>query len=173
LYRQRRCRYRFWQECECFADLGKSMAKMEGDCKVFLRILEGYRSNSSNRIQSLCPNAHGAALSLKWHVTDDEENLTSRRNKYPSRPEKHHPPACFTPYHCSPERHHSTDSLAQSNIFSITSAHRPAGRISVQRARHVSAGDGVGAVQAHFGSSLGLLDAMPALRGKSRQWLRP
>jgi len=48
-------------------------------------------------------------------------------------------------------------------------AHRPAGRISVRGAQHVSAGDGGGAVRAHLDSSLDLLDAMPVLRGESRQ----
>jgi hypothetical protein len=46
---------------------------------------------------------------------------------------------------------------------------RPAGRISARRAQHVPAGDGGGAVRAHLDSSLDLLDAMPALRGESRQ----
>ena len=36
-------------------------------------------------------------------------------------------------------------------------------------AQHVSAGDGGGAARAHPDSSLDLLDAMPALRGESRQ----
>ena len=47
--------------------------------------------------------------------------------------------------------------------------HRPVGRISVRGAQHVSAGDGGGAVRAHLDSSLDLLDAMPVLRGESRQ----
>lgn len=48
-------------------------------------------------------------------------------------------------------------------------AHRPAGRLPARRPEHVPAGDGSGAVRTHFDSSLDLLDAMPALRGESRQ----
>jgi hypothetical protein len=48
-------------------------------------------------------------------------------------------------------------------------AYRPAGRLSARRAEHVPAGDGGCAVRAHVGSSLDLLDAMPALRRESRQ----
>ena len=46
-------------------------------------------------------------------------------------------------------------------------AHRPAGRLPALRPQHVPAGDGGGAMRAHLGSSLDLLDAMPCLRGKS------
>ncbi|HSN23919.1 MAG TPA: hypothetical protein VLS45_07080, partial [Methylomicrobium sp.] len=48
-------------------------------------------------------------------------------------------------------------------------AYRPVGRLSARRAQHVPASDCGGAVRAHLGSSLDLLDAMPALRGESRQ----
>ncbi len=50
-----------------------------------------------------------------------------------------------------------------------SAAHRPAGRLSARRAQHVPAGDGGGVVWAHFDPSLDLLDAMPLLRGESRQ----
>lgn len=53
---------------------------------------------------------------------------------------------------------------------SRSSAHRPAGRLPAQRPQHVPARDGGAVMQAHLNSSLDLLDAMPALRGKSRQW---
>jgi len=52
--------------------------------------------------------------------------------------------------------------------------HNPQSEISnpqfaARRAKHVSASDGGGVVWAHFDPSLDLLDAMPLLRGESRQ----
>jgi gamma-glutamylcyclotransferase (GGCT)/AIG2-like uncharacterized protein YtfP len=41
--------------------------------------------------------------------------------------------------------------------------------LHARRAQHVPAGDGGGAARAHLDCRLDLLDAMPRLRGKSRQ----